>query len=643
MNFQKITPCLWLDGQAEEAARFYTLIFKNSRMGSLSRYGEEGQEIHGQSEGAAMVVEFEMIFPTASYGVSTGLLRPESRKRFTQQAAGNVAGKRFNVSTVWLRRVCRGASRLMRPWRFSGKGNRSFVGWHFAAALLALVTLAVQAASVAADVTPQRVQAALGELDQLAEQTLKRTGVPGMALAVVYKDKVVHLKGFGVREVGKEDRVDADTVFQLASVSKPIASTVLAALVGKGVIGWDDQVIEHDPNFRLYDPWVTHAVTFRDLLCHRSGLPEHAGDLLEDVGYGRAEVLRRLRFVKPASSFRSQYAYTNFGYTEAAVAGAQAAGVAWEDLAANMLFRPLGMKSSSFRFADYMAAANRARLHVRVNGKWVAKYIREPDAQSPAGGASSTARDLAQWLRLHLGGGKLGGEQVIAAEALAETHRPQIISHVPEDPATDRAGFYGLGWNVNYDGEGRVRLGHSGAFGLGAATAVALLPDESLGIVVLTNATPMGVPEALSASFFDLVLKGKIEKDWLDEFQPAFAAMLQPAYGKAAGYYAKPPAEKSPPLPFKTYLGTYRNDLFGDIEVVERDGALVLRLGPKLRPFALRHWDRDVFIYQPQGENAGGLSGVTFWVGPDRKASRVVVEDLDIQGQGTFTRPATKK
>ncbi|SIO67403.1 CubicO group peptidase, beta-lactamase class C family [Singulisphaera sp. GP187] len=487
------------------------------------------------------------------------------------------------------------------------------------------------------DITPQGVKGVLPELDRLVEHTLKQTGVPGMAVAIVCKDQVIHLKGYGIRESGKSARVDADTVFQLASLSKPIASTVLAFLVGKELIHWDDRVIDHDPGFRLADPFVTREVTLRDLLCHRSGLPDHAGDLLEDLGYERAEVLRRLRFEKPESRFRTHFAYTNFGYTEAGLAGARAAGTAWEDLAADKLFRPLGMKSSSFRFADYAAAENRASLHVRAGGQWVARYTRQPDAQSPAGGASSTVRDLSHWLRLQLGGGKFAGEQVVAANALAETHRPQIISHPPEDPTTDRAGFYCLGWNVNYDADGRVRLGHSGAFDLGAATTVSLLPAESLGIVVLTNAAPIGVPEAVCASFFDLVLKGKIEKDWLAMFQPIFASLAKPAYGTAT-VDSMPPAPKLPPLPSVAYLGSYRNDNFGDLEVREQDGSLRLSIGQTMNTFALRHRDRDVFTYQPEGEMAGGPSAVTFWVVPDRKAARVVIENLDIRGQGTFTR-----
>ena len=506
--------------------------------------------------------------------------------------------------------------------------------------ILFLITLLTTTS--ATDLPSQAVQSALPELDKLVEQSMKSTGVPGVSIAVVYKDQVVYLKGFGVKEVGKEGRIDADTVFQLASVSKPVASTVLAALVGEGLIKWDDRIIDHDPGYRMYDPWVTREVTLRDMLCHRSGLADHEGDLLEDIGYDRAEVLRRLRFAKPASSFRSEYAYTNFGYSEAGFAGVKPIGKTWEDVAAEKLFRPLGMKSSSYRFADFEAATNRAHLHMRDKGKWVAKYTRQPDAQSPAGGASSTARDMAQWLRLQLAGGKFDGKQVIASAALDETHRPQIISHPPGKPANDHAGSYGLGWNVNVRDDGRITWSHSGAFGLGAATVVTLLPGESLGIVVLTNGEPIGVPESISMSFLDLVLKGKIEKDWLTLMQPVFADLMKPNYGATVDY-TKPPAEMSPPLPLEAYVGTYHNDYYGDLEIVEKDKALVLRIGPKMSPYGLRHYNRDVFTYQPTGENAGGLSGVTFWIGPDRKANRVIIENFDVHRQGTFLRLPDKK
>lgn len=206
------------------------------------------------------------------------------------------------------------------------------------------------------------------------------------------------------------------------------------------------------------------------------------------------------------------------------------------------------------------------------------------------------------------------------------------------NPATDRTGYYALGWNVNYDDRGRVRLGHSGAFALGAATVVSLIPSEKLGIVVLTNAAPIGVPEAISATYFDLVLNGKIERDWLELFGALMKSQDEPTTD-----YSKRPTKPSPPMSLEAYAGAYRNDYFGDIEVVEKDGALYVRMGPKKTSLPLRHWDRDVFIYEPTGEMASGLSGVIFRIGPDRKASSVRVENLDVHGQGTFTRMLGKK
>jgi CubicO group peptidase (beta-lactamase class C family) len=474
-------------------------------------------------------------------------------------------------------------------------------------------------------------------LEQLAKDTLHKTGVPGMAIAVVYHDEVLYLKGFGVRKAGENQPVDADTVFQLASVSKPIASTIVAGVVGDGVVSWDDPISKHDPDFQMDNSYVTREVTLRDMFSHRSGLPDHAGDLLEDLGFDRATILSRLRYLPTADHFRATYAYTNFGLTEAAVAAAKAAGKSWEDLAVQKLYQPLGMKQTSSRFADYAAAANRALLHVQANGQWVAKYTRDPDTESPAGGVSSSVRDLAQWVRLQLSNGRFEGKSIIAADALAETHRPQIVRQPPADPAKDRAGLYGLGWNVDYDSQGRVQVNHSGAFNLGAATNVWLLPAEQLGIVTLTNARPIGVPEAINKSFLDLVLSGKVEQDWIKLYGQAFAALDTPPYGTKVDY-TKAPAHPSPARSSDAYVGTYHNDFFGESGIIAQGGGLVLALGPKQEQFTLRHFDGNVFTYQPVGENAYGLSGVTFTIGADGKAANVLVENLDIHGQGTFTR-----
>src|SRR5262249_9809685 len=236
----------------------------------------------------------------------------------------------------------------------------------------------------------------------------------------------------------------------------------------------------------------------------------------------------------------------NVAFTEAAVAAARAAGKTWEDLAAERLFRRLGMDRTSFRHSDYAAAANRAKLHARIGGRWVAKFDRQPDAQAPAGGASPPARVLAGWMRLLLAGGHFDGKPVIAPDALDETQRPQVISSRAKRPI-DRTGFYGLGWNVGHDPAGRLTLNHSGAFDLGAATFVALVPGEGLGIVVLTNGAPIGVPEAVALSFLDLVHDGKLGRDWFATMTPAFAELARPRYGTRGGYQEEP-AGKPPPL-----------------------------------------------------------------------------------------------
>jgi CubicO group peptidase (beta-lactamase class C family) len=504
--------------------------------------------------------------------------------------------------------------------------------------LLFLLTIAAPAtAAPPSQATPERVAAAVGQLDDIVEQALQRTGVPGIAVAVVYQDEVVYLQGFGVREAGQAARIDADTVFQLASLSKPVASTVVAAVVGDERFSWDDPIVEHLPTFAMYEPWVTSQVTARDLFAHRSGLPDHAGDWLEDIGYDREQVLHRLRYYKPEYSLRAGYAYTNFGLTAAAVAGVKAARMAWEDLAAERLYQPLGMASTSSRFADYAAAPNRARTHVLVGDHYEAKYTRDADAQSPAGGVSSTARDMAQWLRLQLGNGTVAGRAIVDGEALVETHRPQSLRGQAPYPATGRTQFYGLGWNVSYDDESRLQLSHSGAFELGAGTTVYLIPEEEIGIVVLTNAQPRGTAEAIALSFLDLALKGTLERDYIPPLRAAYEASLAPNYGTTVDY-AVPPANPTPPLPLSAYTGTYASDLWGEIEVALADGGLVLHLGPHQTPFGMRHWDRDTFLFQPTGENAYGPSGMMFEIGPDGQAARVTIEYFNIQGQGTLTR-----
>lgn len=481
---------------------------------------------------------------------------------------------------------------------------------------------------------PHAVDDAVARVDGLAQDLMTSSGIPGMAVAVVHGGKTMYAKGFGVRNTESGDKVDADTVFQLASLSKSIAATVVAHQVGAGAIRWDTPIRQELPWFALSDPAATGMLTVSDLFAHRSGLPDHAGDLLEDLGYDRRAILERLRLL-PLSAFRASYAYTNFGVTAAAEAVAAAADLPWEDLSADVLYRPLGMSSTSSRFADYSARADRAVGHVKVDGGYRPRYTRDPDAQSPAGGVSASANDVAHWLAMLLADGRYNGTTIVEPGALLPAVTPQMVSSPPTQPAM-RSGFYGYGFNVGTSPAGRVRLSHSGAFELGAATTFVAIPAADVAIVVLTNATPSGVPETLAAEFADLVEFGEIREDWRALYSHAFADMDKP-FGELAGKQA--PAQPHPSLPLAAYSGTYRNDYWGPVTVAEENGALTLSLGPRPERYPLTHWDGEVFTFPLAGENAppGSISTATFNVAT-ANGGTVTLEYFDTDKMGTFSR-----
>lgn len=493
--------------------------------------------------------------------------------------------------------------------------------------------------STAVPASDSRVQRAVSQLDDYAERALAVSGVPGMAIAVVSHDQILHLKGYGLRKAGNADLVNGDTVFQLASVSKPIASTVMAGLVGQGLIAWDDLLSRHDSSFKLGDADASRLLTLRDLFCHRSGLADHAGDLLEDIGYARDEIVFRLRYLPIEGRYRKQYAYTNFGLSVAAFAAARSAGTTWEDLADAVLFKPSGMRTASYRHADYIARENRAWPHIKAGGKFVSNHDIDPDAQSPAGGASASVGDLARWLQLHLGDGMLDGRRLIPAAALRDTRAAQIETLSAALSPSGIANYYALGWNTNEDSHGRQFNSHSGAFNLGASTCVQMAPGQGLGIVVLTNGSPVGLPEAVTMNFMELALDGTVSQDWLTLYSTVLVAQME-ADHKGPTDYSVRPTQPQPARSASNYAGRYQNPYYGEIDVVAQAGELLLLLGPDRTSYPMRHWNKDQFVFRPAGENAVDTSGIFFTVGTgaDDQAARVRIEYLDQKGEGDFVR-----
>ncbi len=477
-----------------------------------------------------------------------------------------------------------------------------------------------------------RIDDAVAQVGELAQGLMDSSGIPGMAVAVVHGGETVFAEGFGVRREGSDEPIDTQTVFQLASMSKPIGSTVVAHQVDEGVVSWETPVVEHLPTFTLADSYVGSHVTVGDLYSHRSGLPEHAGDDLEDIGYDRGEVIERLRYL-PLSPYRITYDYTNFGLTAAAESVAVASGEDWSDLSEQVLYEPLGMTSTSSRFADFAAQENRAPGHILVDGEYVARDVRVPDEQSPAGGVSSSVEDVAKWLTVLLANGEYDGGRIASPAALQAAFTPQATSAPPETPDS-RAGFYGYGFNVGTSAAGRVILSHSGAFASGAATAFTAIPSADVAIVVLTNAAPIGVPETLAAEFADLVQFGEVREDWAGLYTEALSRFADPV-GSLVGQ--SPPADPAPPKPLADYTGTYDNEYFGPARIEENDGALQLVIGPDDLAYPLTHWDGDVFTFPLSNENApdGTISKATFT--PDD----VTFEYWDTNSLGTFRKGDT--
>ncbi|WP_423459356.1 serine hydrolase [Ottowia sp. VDI28] len=468
-----------------------------------------------------------------------------------------------------------------------------------------------------------RIRAAAGALPAAARDLMQKTGVPGLSLAVVHRGETVLAEGYGVCRAGGSEAVNADTVFQLASVSKPLGATVVARQVGEGRVRWDSPMRELLPWFKLGNDDTNARLTVADLYAHRSGLPDHAGDDIEEMGWPQREVLERLRF-QPLQPLGTHYAYTNAGLTAAALGVAARAGTDWATLSEQTLYAPLGMTRTTSRYADFMRQTNRAVGHVRGSTGWEPGAPRNADPQSAAGGASSSARDMARWLALLLARGRWEGRTLVGAEALQAAMSPQAPG-----------GAYGYGFNVGTLGEGGLRMNsHSGAFQLGAATCFMLVPALDVAVVALTNSWPIGVPETLCRHFLDLAQSGRATRDWWTAYNQAISGLVDPV-GSLVG--KAPPANPAPPKALSGYAGRYSSDYFGELQVdVMAGNALRLSLGPLPQVYPLRHWSGDDFVFHPANESAapGSISLARF----DVTGRSVWLEFYDTSGLGRFVR-----
>jgi CubicO group peptidase (beta-lactamase class C family) len=449
-----------------------------------------------------------------------------------------------------------------------------------------ILLLATSTVAVAEEKTP------LAGFDEYVQTAMKDWKVPGVAIAVVKDDKVVLLKGYGVRKMGEPALVDAQTRFAIASCTKAFTAAGLAMLVDEGKISWDDPVIKHLPGFLLDDPYVTREVTIRDLLCHRTGLPAY-----EAVWYGstadRSELIRRMRFMKPTSGFRSQFGYQNICYLAAGQIIPAVTHTSWDDFMTQRLFAPLGMTSSTTRVVGIEKAENVASPHHEIEGTPRIVPYRNNENIGPAGSIYSSATDMAQWVRLLLAKGEGPKGRLLSAQRVEELFTPQIF--LPSAFGIEHPGnhfvAYGLGWNL-FDYRGRLVAFHMGSID-GMKSEVALVPEEHLGIVVLSNYLDQALPYPLVMRIIDAYL-GAPPRDWNDAFHKFDIKSRAEAKEREAKTISERVPGTKPSLALKGYLGTYRDDLHDDVMVSLEKDVLVIHYGTAFVG-TLEHWHYDTF------------------------------------------------
>jgi CubicO group peptidase (beta-lactamase class C family) len=441
------------------------------------------------------------------------------------------------------------------------------------------------------------------QLNETISKTLTAWNIPGGAVAVVQGDDVF-TQGYGVLEAGKPEAVNTDTIFAIGSTTKAFTSALIGMLVDEGKLAWDDLVIQYIPEFELYDDWVTRHVTVRDLLCHRLGL-ERAQRLYYHRGYDQRELMRRMKYLKPAVGFRTGFNYANQQYGVAGLIVEAVTGKSWDDFITERIFNALNM-SRSFSGHDQISDyKNFASPHAVLDETYPAgvRFLGVPSAienfklmHEPAGSIHTSANDLAQWLKALLN----NGAPLLQPSTFNELTTPQIVMQdvlnselaplAYLQPAT-HFWTYGLGWWV-MDLHGEKVLMHGGQMP-GYNSAVAFFPQRKLGLAVMVNVHQTLAHAALFYAISDILLD-KQGRDWSSEFQMVAQGYMAEVKGQVDEMRLKRDPNLPPSNKLDSFTGTFSNDLFGEMTVALEGDSLNLKYG--VNTAMLEHWQGDTFL-----------------------------------------------
>ncbi len=501
---------------------------------------------------------------------------------------------------------------------------------------LSLVGLLFAASCLAQEKSPvvKNTEVVVKALDEYIAKARGDWQVPGLAVAIVKDDQVLLCTGYGNRQVDAPGAIDADTLFAIASNSKAFTAAALAILVDEGKLSWDDHVNKYLPWLRLHDDFATADIRVRDLLCHRSGLGTFSGDLLWwGTAYSPQEVLTRAQHLEPTSPFRASYGYSNLMFLAAGEVVVAVSGQSWSEFVRSRILAPLEMKRTITSVRDLVSQGNYATPHKTLLDHSQPIPWMNWDAMAAAGGIISSADDMSKWLRLLLRQGKIDEQQRVfttgAAHEMWQAQTPIKLSSTASPRfLTTHFRSYGLGWALS-DYHGRKVVGHGGGYD-GMYSQVLMVPEENLGLVVLTNSMT-SISSLIAYRIVDELL-GIESKDWSEENLAQFKKSREEFAAKIKKATTPVVAGTQPSHPLADYVGNFRCPMYGDASVVLEGEQLVLKLHPYSQLVAdLKHMHYDTFEICWRNEFAWFEGGSVNFVADARGRFQRI--DLDVPNE----------